>query len=230
MVMLLVLLVPLASFVAAVLVTRKKAVFVISHWVPVLATAEDQAPAGSAEAGSAYRGAPLVTRREQVEASHATRSLPRLILETASLCRLAVCVASVFVVPVLFGAFLDDHVGATFYLGWPGLVLAAGQLAARRSLLAGTPRSPAVASIVGGWTILHNLVVIACVCVCSQGDGNTPSDWYALRSDAAGVVFVLYAVCSITLGVLLCSAATAQRRWLAAHGALLPVGERTATA
>ncbi len=235
MALLLVLLVPLASVIAAALLTRKKAAFVVSHWVPSYApaTPEDLEAAGAANersAANAYRGATLETRFQQVEASHATQSLPRRTLQAASLCRFAVCVASVFVVPVLLLAFVNDHVGATFCLGWPGLALAVGQLGARRSLLAGTPASPAVAGGVGGWTVLHNLVVIGCVVVCSQPGRNIEGDWYALQSNTAGVVFVLYAVCSIVLGWLLCSAAVAQRRWLADHGARLPVGERAATA
>jgi hypothetical protein len=101
---------------------------------------------------------------------------------------------------------------------------------ARRHLLAGTLGSPAVAGSVGVWTILHNLVVIGCVVACSQPGRSIEGDWYALQSSTAGVVFVLYAVCSMVLGWALCSAAAAQRRWLADNGALLPVGERAATA
>jgi hypothetical protein len=219
------LLVPLVSVIAALFLTRKKASFVISRWEPSYVAA-------GAECAGDYRAPALVTRFHPLSASHATRSLPYRTLEAASLCRFAFCVASVFAAPVIaypvLAAWSGDHAGATLYLGWSGLALAAGQFFARRSLLAASPSSPAVATGVGWWTVLHNLVVIGCVLVCSQAGRHLEGDWVGLETGTAGVVFVLYAVCSILLGLLLRSAGIAQRQWLADNGAVSPVVEAAA--
>jgi hypothetical protein len=175
---------------------------------------------GGASASAAYRSPGMVTRHELALETHATATLPPTTLQAAALLRVAVCAASAFALPVVAVIVFESQRSAIFYLGGSGLLLASGQLLARRSLLTARPSSPAVARGVGLWTILHNVAVVACVYGCGRADAHLDEQWDVVR--AGGVAFLLYALCSFGLGCAILRAAAPQRRWLEENSALAP--------
>ncbi len=217
-----VLFVPLISLMITGLLTSANRSFVVPRWVSRQVPAHDHGAGVAAEASGAYRSPGLVTRLERLDETHSIETLPRATREAAALLRFAVCVASIFVLPILVVIVVEPEPSAIFYLGGSGLLLAAGQFLARRSLMTARPSSPAVALGVGIWTVLHNVGVVACVYVCGLPGTQVDSEWGVLRAGNGGALFLLYALGSMGLGYAILRAVGPQRRWLEENSALAP--------
>ncbi len=131
----------------------------------------------------------------------------------AAWCRFTGCIAG-FCAPVIGIGLMVGRPGPLLVLGILGLAVAGGQLLARSALLRGSPSSPVVARVVGAWTLLHNLGILACIAACLRKRGDDPGDWKALQLDQGGLVFLMCACGSILLGLLLVHCAQPQRAWL----------------